>query len=65
MNARFKAAEGLDSNARGRGIAQSAGQPVAARVPRLRGTQAVHSTVLMLSFMKLFRLKAGLWQPRA
>ena len=60
MNARCKAAEGLDSNARGRGIAQSAGQPVAARVPRLRGTQAVHSTVLMLSFMELFRLKAGL-----
>jgi len=35
-------------------------QPIALRVPRLRGTQVVHRTVLLVSFMKLFRLKAGL-----
>ena len=35
-------AQRRDSNGRGRGIANCAGQPIAVRVPRLRGTQAVH-----------------------
>jgi len=48
------------SNGRGRGIACGVEQPLAARVPRLRGTQTDNRTVLMFRFMKWFRLKAGL-----
>jgi len=47
------------SNGRGRGIARREAQPIAVRVPRLRGTQTDNRTVLMFRFMKLVPPKGG------